>query len=170
MTALLLALRLGEPEPAPTVAAPPVDAVAAASVTPTPPASSRLSAEVKWQEEEANDEVKWPDEVDDVDEDEVAEWTLVGAANDVNDDEEDELPHLDDAVDVIVPVPAPPPAALPGANSDERKDTERRGDEVVVPFRTPPDRVTLLLIGPLVWGGKKKKKKTYTNTLTEKAI
>ncbi len=151
MTALLLGRRLGEPEP---VAAAAPEEVAAATVT--PPAAkataSRLSSEFKWPPPPLLPPSAQADQVDDdVELDEVAEWTLAGAASDVNEDEEDELPHLDDVdvVDVMA-------ASLVGANSDERKETERRGDEdeqVAIPFRTPPDRIALLLVaGPsLIW-------------------
>ncbi len=98
------------------------------------PASSRLSAEVK--------QVRWllPDDVD-----EVTEWT---GASDVNEDEQDELPHLDD--DAVVT--AATAAAV--ATSAERKETERRGedddddDEDAIP-RTTPGRTALLLAIPI---------------------
>lgn len=108
--ALLRGRRLGDPAAAtavtPDVVAAPVESW------------SRLSAEVKWQ-------VKWllPDDVDEVTEEETG-----ARASDVNDDEEDELPHLDDALQVTAVAAA----------SAERKETERRGDDDAIPFT--PDR------------------------------
>jgi hypothetical protein len=148
LTALLRGRRLGEPEPAAATAADAPDGVAAAAtVTPLPQVAataSRLSSEFKWpsptppsaQADQVEDDNVECDEQDD--EVVATEWTLdVGAASDVNEDEEDELPHLDD-VDVVTAATA---ASLAGANSDERKETERRGDDeeqVAIPFRTPP--------------------------------
>ena len=65
----------------------------------------------------------------------MTEWT---GASDVNEDEEDELPHLEgDAVEVMVVAVA--------AASAERKETERRGDdEDDAIARTTPDRLLLL--------------------------
>jgi hypothetical protein len=117
-------------------------------VTPPPQvaaAASRLSSEFKWpspppsaQADQVEDDNVECDEQDEV---VATEWTLdAGAASDVNEDEEDELPHLDD-VDVVDVMAAAAIASLAGANSDERKETERRGDDeeqVAIPFRTPP--------------------------------
>ena len=158
MTALLLGLLLGEPEPVAATTAATDDALddaVATMATVTPPAASlqgpvvvvvKLSDEFKWPPIPQADQV---DEEEEEDDDDVA-----GAASDVKDDEEDELSHLD-AVDVTVP----PPVSLPAgeANSDERKETERRGDDddddedeiapVAIPFRTtPPDRIASLLL------------------------
>lgn len=169
--ALLRGRRLGEPEPAAaTAAADAPDGVAtAATVTPPPQVAataSRLSSEFKWpsppppsaQADQVEDDNVECDEQDD--EVVATEWTLdAGAASDVNEDEEDELPHLDDVDDVTAAAAAA--VSLAGANSDERKETERRGDDeeqVAIPFRTPlpPDRIALLLVaaaaGPsLIW-------------------
>jgi hypothetical protein len=150
LTALLRGRRLGEPEPAATAADAPDGVAAAATVTPTPQVAattSRLSSEFKWpsptppsaQADQVEDDNVECDEQDD--EVVATEWTLdAGAASDVNEDEEDELPHLDD-VDVVDVMAAAAIASLAGANSDERKETERRGDDeeqVAIPFRTPP--------------------------------
>lgn len=130
MTGLLRGRRLGEP--------------AAATVTPPPllvgtavASSSRLSAEVKWQ-------VKWPlpDAVD-----EVTEGETGARASDVNDDEEDELPHLDDALEVM---------AAEAVVSAERKETERRGDEEedddaipLAPDRTDVATIFIIIFSPI---------------------
>ncbi len=149
MTALLLGLLLGEPEPVVATTAATDDALdddaVAASIASLqgPVVVVKFSDEFKWTPIPQADQV---DEDEEDDDDEVA-----GAARDVKDNEEDELPHLDD-VDVTVP---PPPVSLPAgeANLDERKETERRGDDdeiapVAIPFRTtpPPDRIALLLL------------------------
>ena len=63
----------------------------------------------------------------------MTEWT---GASDVNEDEEDELPHLEDDAVMVVAV---------AAASAERKETERRGDdEDDAIARTTPDRLLLL--------------------------
>jgi hypothetical protein len=165
LTALLRGRRLGEPEPAAATAADAPDGVAAAATVTPPPqiaaTASRLSSEFKWpspppsaQADQVEDDNVECDEQDEV---VATEWTLdAGAASDVNEDEEDELPHLDD-VDVV-DVMAATAASLAGANSDERKETERRGDDeeqVAIPFRTPPlppDRIALLLVAAAVAG------------------
>ena len=70
----------------------------------------------------------------------MTEWT---GASDVNEDEEDELPHLEDDAVMVVAV---------AAASAERKETERRGDdEDDAIARTTPDR-PLLLAMPIFRG------------------